>query len=121
MDNEEDIMVFKLSKEQIDDIIEMYGGSKKTIDNIEKRLNLLNIVQTDDDYLEIVTSVLDRKQEINEKLKNNPTKQEAIDIFMTVDEIIAIELERKYGDFEYFKEEQRQKVKSFIEQKKRHN
>lgn len=114
-------MIFKLTEDQINYIIEMYGGSKRLINSIQYKLNMLGVIEEENDYYEMVIAVVDRKQTINEQLKAVTTKKEYFDIFLNIDQIIAIELERKYDDFSKFKEESREKAKTFIQQKKRHN
>jgi len=42
--------MFKLTDEQIEYIIEFYGGSKKIIENIELQLNLIGVVEDENDY-----------------------------------------------------------------------
>lgn len=51
-------MFFKLNDEQIEEIVELYGGTKNLINEIQKRLNSLDIVKDEDDFFEIVAEVI---------------------------------------------------------------
>lgn len=106
-------MIFKLTDEQINYIIEMYGGSKATIHNVEKKLNLIGVIEDEEDYFELVISIISQKETINLKLEKCDTKNEKMTVYMTFDQIIEIELNRKYNNFEDAKESTKQKMKKF--------
>lgn len=114
-------MVFKLTQEQIDEIISEYGGSKQTIKRIEEVLNSLNIIQEEEDYIEIIINTLSQRVTNSYEVSACTKRKEAIEAHMSLSEIIACELERRYGEFENINPIMAQKAKVFVEQKKRHN
>ena len=114
-------IMFKLTEEQIIDIIQNYGGSRRLIAMIEHKLNFLGVVLDEEDYFELITAIVSQKETINFKLESCSTKKEAVSVFISLDEIIVDELNRKYNNFENAREDIKQKVKSFGEQKIRHN
>ena len=94
-------MIFKLTTEQIEEIIELYGGSKQTITIVEKKLNSLGIITNEEDYYEIVCAVIAQKETVNfQKVEGISYGKD-----MTFDEIIQLELNRKFGNPEDEKEE----------------
>lgn len=113
-------MYFKLTEEQILEIIELYGGSKGLITKIETKLNSIDVILDDEDYYNLIAAIVSQKETNKEKVKSLTTKIEKINVFIPLDEIIITELNRKYNNFEDAKEEVKQKVKSFSESKKRH-
>ena len=102
--------MFKLTEEQIDYIIEEYGGSKKLINDIERKLNLLGVIEFEEDYVELVVAIVSQKETNKLKLSNCDTKDEKMNVFMNIDTIIQIELNRKYNNFEDSKESIRIKM-----------
>lgn len=88
--------MFKLTDEQIKEIIEFYGGSKETIFNIEECLNKLNIIDDEEDYLDIVAAVVAQHTTVQLKIKQADNKEQRIKQFRSLDEIIEAELKRKY-------------------------
>ena len=113
-------MYFKLTEEQILEIIELYWGSKRLINEIELKLNSIDVILDDEDYYNLIASIVSQKETNKENVKAETTKQGKINVFIPLDEIIITELNRKYNNFEDAKEEVKQKVKSFSESKKRH-
>ncbi len=114
-------MVFKLTQDQINDIIENYGGSRRLIAMIEHKLNFLGVVLDEEDYFELVTAIVSQKETVNFKLESCTSKSEAVCVFISLDEIIVDELNRKYNNFENARSDIKQRVKTFESQKKRHN
>lgn len=114
-------MEFILTEEQIDEIIDERGGKKETIKKIEEILNSLNVIQDEEDFLEIIKDVVSQRITNNEEVERCKNKQDAIKKHMSLSEIIAYELERKYGEFENINPFIAQKAKVFVNQKKRHN
>lgn len=102
--------MFKLTEEQINYIIEEYGGTRHLINVVEKKLNLLGVVEFEDDYYELVISIVSQKETINLKLSGCTTKEEKINAFLNLDTIIEMELNRKYNKFEDSKESIRKKM-----------
>jgi len=102
--------MFKLTEEQIDYIIEEYGGTKQLINTIERKLNLLGVVEIEEDYYELVISIVAQKETNNLKLEGCTTKKEKIDTFINLDTIIQMELNRKYNNFEDSKDSIRRKM-----------
>lgn len=114
-------MIFKLTEEQINEIMQNYGATEKLIKNVEKKLNFLEVIEDEEDYFEIIISVVSQKISNNDQVKLCGSKQEASKKFISLDEFILIELNRKYNDFCDAKEETQQKVKKFVQPKIRHN
>ena len=102
--------MYKLTDEQIDYIIEEYGGSKQLINTIERKLNLLGVVEEEEDYFELIISIVAQKETNKLKLSNCETKAEKMDVFINIDTIIEMELNRKYNNFEDSKESIRRKI-----------
>ena len=102
--------MYKLTDEQIDYIIEEYGGSKQLINTIERKLNLLGVVEDEEDYYELVAAIVSQKETNKFKLSNCDTKTEKMNAFMNIDTIIETELNRKYNNFEDSKESIRRKM-----------
>ena len=107
--------MFKLTDEEIDEIIEQYGSSKRIISKIEFKLNFLEIV----DYIELTKSIVSQyvsiQTQINSAKRNGKsnyiTKKDLVRLYMDLDEIIETELNRKYKDLIH-KEKQLQKLYS---------
>ena len=87
--------MFKLTDEQINYIIEMYGGTKQSIRAIEKKINLIGVIEDEEDYYEVVASVVFHKETFLMNAENRNTRRG-----MSIDEIIEVELNRKYNNFE---------------------
>lgn len=102
--------MYKLTDEQINYIIEEYGGSKQLINTIERKLNLLGVVEFEEDYYELVIAIVSQKETNNLKLSSCDTKEERMNTFMNVDTIIELELNRKYNNFEDSKDSIRRKM-----------
>ena len=100
-----DIM-FKLTDEQIDYIVEMYGGTKGSIRAIEKKINLIGVIEDEEDYYEVVANVVSQRETflMNAKTRNSRRG-------MTIDQIIECELNRKYNNFEDSKDSIKIKMK----------
>ena len=113
--------MFKLTDEEIDEIIEQYGSSKRIISKIEFKLNFLEIVDDKEDYIELIKSIVSQyvsiQTQINSVKANENSKSNYIDkkdlarLYMDLDEIIETELNRKYKDLTH-KEIQLQKLYS---------
>jgi len=106
--------MFKLTDEQIEYIIEFYGGSKKIIENIELQLNLIGVVEDENDYFELMCAIIAQKETIKLKLSDCDNKFDAIGVSMTNKEIILTELNRKYNNFEDASYEKQQAIKKLI-------
>jgi thiamine biosynthesis lipoprotein ApbE len=91
--------MFKLTEEQINYIIEVYGGSEPIIRDIERRLNLLGVVIDEDDYYEIVATVAAQKETIKEQIKKCTTKDQAMRKWVSTDSLIKYALNEKYNNF----------------------
>lgn len=90
--------MFKLTQEQIDELIELYGGSIETINRIEQKLCIFDFINDEDEYLELVIAVLSQHQSV--RLQISLTDKRGIaDRYMGLDEIIEMELLRKYDSF----------------------
>lgn len=113
-------MYFKLTEDQILEIIELYGGSKSLITKIELKLNSIDVILDDEDYYNLIASIVSQKETNKEKVKSLTTKIEKLNTYLTIDEIIITELNRRYNNFEDAKEEVKQRVKNFSDSKKRH-
>lgn len=104
--------MFKLTEEQVQEIVESYGGSKNTILLVEDKLNALNnnlsLLNDEDDYFEIIAAVVSQLQTIKNKISHsnlNQKKQE----YVTINELLRYELIEKYGP-DKFEEEDPQKM-----------
>ena len=102
--------MYKLTEEQINYIIEEYGGSKQLINTIERKLNLLGVIEFEDDYYELVIAIVSQKETDKLKLEGCTTREEKINTFINLDTIIEMELNRKYNYFEDSKESIRRKM-----------
>lgn len=105
--------MFKLTEEQIEYIIKVYGGSKQVIKDIEHKLNLLGVIDDEDDYYEIVAAVAAQKETIKNQLKKCTTKDEAMNKYVSTDQLIKYALNEKYNEFLNASKEVQQKVKNF--------
>lgn len=93
-------MIFKLTEEQISEIIELYGGSRKKINEIEAKLNLSGLVRLEEDYYELIAAIVSQIESIKQQLKNVSNMYDKIRLNMSLDEIIYAELTRKYDNLE---------------------
>lgn len=93
-------MIFKLTEEEILEIIELYGGSKETINKIEIKLNLTGLIRSEEDYYELVAATVSQMMSVMEQIKNALDEDDKIRLNMSLDEIIDSELKRKYEIFE---------------------
>lgn len=105
--------MFKLTEEQVNYIIEVYGGTKTIINDIERKLNLLGIISDEEDYYEIVATVAAQKETIKEKVKGCTTKEEAMRVWVSTDKLILFALKEKYLDFSNLSNEQQEKIRNF--------
>ena len=105
--------MFKLTEEQVNYIIGVYGGTQTIIRDIEHRLNLLGIISDEDDYYEIVATVAAQKETIKEKLKGCTTKAEAMRVWVSTDKLILFALKEKYNGFENLSNEQQVKIQNY--------
>ena len=96
--------MYKLTEEQIDYIIEEYGGSKQLINTLEKKLNLLGVIEEEEDYYELIIAIVAQKETNKLDLSRCTTRDEKFDKFINIDTIITAELNRKYNNFEDSKE-----------------
>ena len=69
----------------------MYGGSKSVIECIEERLNFIDVIEFEDDYIEVVCAIVSQNETIKDKLSKCDTKEERVSVFMSLDQIIKIE------------------------------
>ena len=104
--------MFKLTEEQIEYIITVYGGTKAIINDIERKLNLLGVVSDEDDYYEIVAAVAAQKETIKEKTKGCTTKTEAMRVWVSTDDLIMYALKEKYLDFSSLSLASQEKLKN---------
>ena len=111
--NEGGVLMFKLTEEQINYIVEYYGSSKAVIKDIERRLNLLAVVEDEDDYFEIVAAIAAQKETISEQIKKCTTKSEILNKWVTTNQLIKYALNEKYNNFINAKEEVQEKMKNF--------
>lgn len=105
--------MFKLTEEQVNHVIEFYGGTKQVINDIERRLNLLGVVADEDDYYEIVAAVAAQKETIKNKIKGCTTKIEAMRAWVSTDDLILFALKEKYNDFSSLSCEAQEKMKNY--------
>jgi len=111
-------MVFKLTEEQINYIIEMYGGTCNLINKVEQKLNLLEIIETEEDYFELVIIIVSQVKSVNLQMSMYFSMDSKMKKYLSLDEIIALEINRKYNDMNT-KEETNKKIKRLS--KIRHN
>lgn len=104
--------MFKLTEEQINYIIEFYGGSKIIIKNIERELNLIGVVE-EEDYFEIICAVVAQKETLNEELKKCRTVAEVKRVYVANQKLVVNELNRRYNNFEDERPDKQARMKSF--------
>lgn len=101
--------MFFLTDEQIEEIISMYGGDVELINEIQLDLNKLAVVESEEDYYEVICDIVSQVETY--KLQNEQQiKQNGKTIKYRLTDIIGIELNRKYNNFENSKQEVRDKV-----------
>ena len=105
--------MFKLTEDKMNYIIEVYGGSAPIIRDIERRLNLLGIIDNEDDYYEIVATVAAQKETIKEQLKKCTTGDEAMRKCVSTDSLIKYALNEKYNNFLNASAEVQEKIKNY--------
>ena len=105
--------MFELTEEQINYIIEVYGGWKVIIKDIERRLNLLGIPMDEDDYYEIVAAVAAQKETIKGQMKKCTTRDEAMRKWVSTDSLIKYALNEKYNNFSNASFEVQEKMKNY--------
>ena len=113
--------MFKLTEEQINEIILLYGGSKKIVEVIESEINLIDVIEDEEDFYEIICAVMSQKFTIDLRCEQWNYPQDQSFVFMSDDEIIETELNRKYDNFEDSNPKIKQKMLNYIDQKNRHN
>lgn len=87
-------MEFKLNNEQIDEILENYGGTKKTIAKIEKIVNFLEILTDEDEYYEVVAASVSRIESMKISAE---AKKAGVERYKTSD-IVKYEIIRKFQE-----------------------
>ncbi len=90
--------MFNLTDEQINEIVEYYGCSKPTIKRIGYVLNSLEIVDDEDDFIELIKSIVAQKESIKEQLTHANSIYEKKKIYMSLSDIIKTEVIKKYQD-----------------------
>ena len=105
--------MFKLTDEQVNYIVEVYGGSERIIKDIERRLNLLAIPMDEDEYYEIVAAVAAQKETIKEKIKGCTTREDAMRGWVSTDQLILFALKEKYNDFSNLNPEAQERIRNF--------
>lgn len=105
--------MFFLTDEQIEEIIKEYGGDVELIKEIQMYLNKLAVIETQEDYFDVICNIVSRVETFemeNQRLikgHNKPIEYKLIDV-------IGVELNRKYNNFEDSKQETRDKVTRFF-------
>ena len=92
--------MFQLTEDQINYIIEVYGGTKTIINDIERRLNLSGKVKDEEDYYELVATVAAQKETIKNQTRGCTTRTEAMRVWVSTEDLIAYALKEKYNDFD---------------------
>lgn len=105
--------MFKLTQEQIEYIVTVYGGSERIIKDIELKLNLLGVIDDEDDYYEIVAAVAAQKETIAGQIKKCTTKAEIMSKYVSTDKLIKYALNEKYSNFENASSEVQNKMRNF--------
>lgn len=115
-------MHFKLSINQIEEIIELYGVSKSLIKKIEFGLNETELIKDEEDYFLLVCEVISQYLSIGEISKNKSPYEDKVYYYMNLSEIIVQQIAFYYQNFEDDKVENKLKFYNLIESnKKRHN
>jgi len=105
--------MFFLTDEQIEEIIQEYGGDIELINDIQKELNRLGVINNEETYYEVISNVVAQVETFemqNQRLikgHNKPIEYKLIDV-------IGVELNREYNNFEDSKEETRDRVTRFF-------
>lgn len=92
--------MFKLTEEQIEEILNEYGGSRQLINTLERKLNLIGVIEEEEDYYELIASIAAQKETVKFDTERYNRREDKENVFMSIDEIIDIELNRKYNNFE---------------------
>ena len=92
--------MFKLTEEQIEEILSEYGGSRQLINTLERKLNLIGVIDEEEDYFEIIASIAAQKETVKFDTERYNRREDKENVFMSIDEIIENELNRKYNNFE---------------------
>lgn len=102
--------MFKLTEEEILRIINLYGGSKKKINLIEAKLNIIGIVSNEEDYYELICDIIFQMEFIkqNNMLDKRPAKK------LDLNNIICNVLRKKYNSFENNTLEEKIKLKNIL-------
>lgn len=91
--------MFKLTEAQENEIVEQYGISKRSISLVERKLlTYCDMILDEADYFELVISIAFQYETIKDQVASKKYKEEKIQVYMNLDEIIALELNRKYSN-----------------------
>lgn len=102
--------MFKLTDEQIVEIIELYGGDKDLITEVERTLNKLAIIDNEEVYYEVICSVAAQVETLELKAKQD--RKGAADYVL--DYVIQAELNRIFNNFEDAKESTKEKLTGYF-------
>ena len=103
-------MIFKLTEEQIEEIIEMYGGDQNLINDIERTLNKVAVIDNEEDYYEVIGTVVSQIETLELKAEQD----EKPGASYVLDQIIEEELNRMYNNFEDAKESKKESLTSYF-------
>ena len=88
--------MYKLDEYQIEEIMEDYECSKKIINKIEYKLNLSGKVRNEDDYFVLACLVASQYFSIKQIVSRIDDVKDKKRRYMSLDEIVYSELQRKY-------------------------
>ena len=81
-------MNYKLTEEEVLEIIELYGGSRSIIRNIENLINSKGINIIEEDFIDLVAKCVFKHTTICNSVKRCKSKAERIKLYMSIDEIV---------------------------------
>ena len=102
--------MFKLTEDQMAEVIDLYGGDYDLIIEIERTLNKLAVIDNEDAYYEVICAVVSQIETLELKAKED--EKDAADYVL--DYIIQEELNRYYTDFEDAKNSTKEKLTSYF-------
>lgn len=84
--------MFKLTKEQIEEIIELYGGNEDLLNEIEKKLNLIGMANDEEDYYEIIAATAAQVETAFFEYERKKNSEPDLHLEYDIDEILREEI-----------------------------
>ena len=90
-------MKFILKQQEINILMVKYNVKKSLIKKVEKKFNMIGIVQNHNDYFNLIEVIISIYTYFNKQAKDFSQTKDNLIIGMSLDYIIEYELRRKYG------------------------